>query len=471
MYIHDGATTTKAGLESTSEEMEMVQKIEVDKIRHDITKRMNRIGESARDFSWELYGEHLDEISYYYNQRVIDSDDPYMLWLDVEHAETRIDAHIEALIADGDLALDYCLNKMENGSPGVVYAAVRLLSHHKWDHGLKAVLESPNMGLPGYAKAVTDAFICGLPEEWHPVIRKMLVNENPIWKQVAADTIAIKRIPMEDELMNALNSESDEVFPTIIGALGRLRSEKARHALTRISMDKRCDETIYQACLALLRIHEKEAARLSLNREDVGGRCFLLMGLSGDDRFSSRLLKNARSKEGCEESLIALGLLGHMSYVDILIDCLETGPHSRAAALSLNLITGAELYETVFIPEPVEETPEENGLLYPSGYTQGLTVHRLTHDPDIWWNWWNWWIKNKDEYDKTVRYRFGKPLSQVELFQTLVSEKSPAFLRDLAYEERVIRYDTDMTFDIRLPVAEQRRILNRMNRKRADDGQ
>ena len=433
--------------------------MKADMIHHNMKKRLDRIGEPARDFSWDLYEEHLDEISYYYNRQVIDSDDPYMLWPDVEQTEKRIGAHIEALIGDGELALDYCLNKAEEGNPGVVYTAVRLLSHHRRNQGLMEVLENPNADLPGYAKAVADAFISYLPEEWYPVIRKMLVAENPRWKRVAADTIAVKRIPMEDELINALNSKADEVLPAIIRASGRLRIEKARHALARLSTESWCDETTYQTCLALLRIHEKDAARLMLSQQAVSGKCFLLMGLSGDDRFLSSLLKNAESKEVCEESLIALGLTGYVSNVGALIDCLGAGFHGRASALSLHMLTGAELYETVVIPDPADDNPENS---------PGLTVHRLSQNPDIWRG---WWMRNKDGFDKTVRYRLGKPLSIHGLFHILVSEKSPAFLRDLACEELVIRYDTDMTFDICLPVAEQRNILIGINKKWVDDGQ
>lgn len=445
-------------------------------IRHNITKQISRIGESAKDFSLGLYEDHLFEISYYYNQRVIDMDDPYFTWLDVEHAETRIDTHIEALKTDEKPAMDYCRMKAEKVEPGIVYATVRLLCHHMWDQGLMEILESPNTDQPNYAKAVTDAFISDLPEEWNSILRRMIISENPAWKRIAADTLAVKLIPMEDELMEALKSADPDVLPAIIRAVGRLRLEKARHILTGLSMEKTCDETVYQTCLALLRIHEKEAVRIVLERKTLGRERYLLMGLSGDDRYIPRLRKMARSEDACDESLFALFLLGDISSMDELIDCLENDCHPKAAALSLYMLTGAALYETVFISEPLDEDrlfkdeveKLHNNTMDSPLNEAGETITRLSQNPHIWRN---WWYENKRSFVEDLRYRLGKPISKEGLLQVLLSEELPSFLRDLVHEELVIRYDTALAFDTSQHVKDQRDILDVIKRKWVNHGQ
>jgi hypothetical protein len=80
-------------------------------------------------------------------------------------------------------------------------------------------------------------------------------------------------------------------------------------------------------------------------------------------------------------------------------------------------------------------------------------VNRLSENPEIWKNWWH---KNMGRFETNVSYRAGNPCSPSGIFKALECEKSPHLLRQLAYEEFVIRYDTDFYFDINMPVSEQR---------------
>ena len=53
----------------------------------------------------------------------------------------------------------------------------------------------------------------------------------------------------------------------------------------------------------------------------------------------------------------------------------------------------------------------------------------------------------------------GKPFSPACLLEALESEKSTRFVRQMAYEELVIRYDLDVPFETDMPVLQQTRAL------------
>ena len=157
---------------------------------------------------------------------------------------------------------------------------------------------------------------------------------------------------------------------------------------------------------------------------------------------------------------MALGLLGSIAMVENLTDSLSNDETAENAALALNLITGAELYEAHFIPEEIDEDAlfedelekHKKGKLYAPGEEPGETITRLSQNPETWRNWWD---ESKENYDPELRYRNGKPYSPECLIENLTSEKSPNIIRKLAYEELVIRYGIDFRFETEMFVKDQ----------------
>ncbi len=89
------------------------------------------------------------------------------------------------------------------------------------------------------------------------------------------------------------------------------------------------------------------------------------------------------------DTALAIGLIGNSSAIPNLIDSLSTNKTSENAALALNLITGADLYEDHFIPEEIDEDAlfedelekHKKGELYPPGEEPGETITRLSQNP------------------------------------------------------------------------------------------
>jgi hypothetical protein len=223
------------------------------------------------------------------------------------------------------------------------------------------------------------------------------------------------------------------------------------------------------ASLALLRIGEQKAVEYFLAAAGENSWVRIPQAISSGSSAVPIILDMARSGQADPDTLLALGLLGESSAVELLLAKL-TGDHAAPAVLALNLLTGAELYERVFIPEEVDEDelfPEELELYRqegkvptkPDGTPYGEWVTRLSQNPASWNEWWG---LSRQRFAPGVRYRNGKPFSPASLLENMQHEKSPYRIRQLAYEEMVIRYDVDFPFEANLLVNEQLRILNDM---------
>ncbi len=186
----------------------------------------------------------------------------------------------------------------------------------------------------------------------------------------------------------------------------------------------------------------------------------------GDQSIQRHALQMAESNPN-KDCLLAFGLLGDCTSVSLLISHLAEKKLADIASLSLNLITGANLIEEIFIPESIDEEDffdEEiekikNGeSLYPPGEEPGETVERISHNSE---QWKSWWSKNKLKFRQDLRYRVGKPYSPGSLIDTLDSFYLSDMTRKLVYEELVIRYNADIPFETDTLVAKQILVIDK----------
>ena len=73
----------------------------------------------------------------------------------------------------------------------------------------------------------------------------------------------------------------------------------------------------------------------------------------------------------------------------------------------------------------------------------GEEVEKLSSDPQIWREWWQ---QNQPKFVKGKRYRFGMKISPVSLVRSLHYAHADHALRELTYQELVIRYKADIHF-------------------------
>jgi uncharacterized protein (TIGR02270 family) len=433
---------------------------------HALVSRMIDLGRNARTFVSGIYSEHLEESAFLYLQRVNLLNERHRSWAELEKTEQRIQAHVDALVSGHERALEICREYSDDRDSGILYGVTRIYCRCKRIDLLKDVVGGLDYGNSDRVNAVTDALKHDLPAEWQPLLEEMLLSEENGLIGMALEVICYRRFDMEREVMGMIHRPHDEIFGLAIRATGRLRLKKSRDFLRLLfKNDQEKDFINQEICMALLRLNEKGLLTVPVDRKPRPPWVYLAMGLCGNETHVSYLNDVSQTESVCNESLLALGFLGYVSSVPVLMACLDGGPYSEAASLALHLMTGADLFEDVFIPDPIDEdtlfADEREKLrngerLYPPGKEPGITIHRVSHVGE---SWRAWWLLRKNGFEPDTAYRYGKKYSPYGVLKTIEWEHSPALLRQLAYEELVIRHDQDFGFDVTQPVKDQRNVI------------
>ncbi|MFH1146945.1 MAG: hypothetical protein V1736_04485 [Pseudomonadota bacterium] len=406
---------------------------------------------------------------------------PDLAWRDISDFEDRFEAHIDGLVVGEDLALTICREQAAKGDFGELHAAVCVFCRQKRKDLILEVLEGLDTENVEKMQAFRDALKNEFPEEWCNDFFRMLPGDDLNSIVLLSDVFGYRRMKAGSAFSRILDDIPSGALPSVIRTLGRLREEGSRPALLR-HIEHEDESVCLAAALALLRLSEPKVITDCLMKASVRNWPFLPLALGGNRSAVDTLLAQARSRAGFD-CLEALGLLGDISAVDVLLAHLNNKDLAEPAALALNLITGAELYEDAFIPdEPGEdelfegevEKLKRGGRLYPPGEQPGAVVARLSQKTE---DWSRWWTGRRSEFVSGIRYRNGKPYSPACLLENLESARSPRHVRQLAYEELVIRYGADFPFETDMPAAQQKRAISqyarwiKANGSRFHDGQ
>jgi uncharacterized protein (TIGR02270 family) len=414
------------------------------------------------DFSSEIYREHLEEISFLYEQRLSLLDNPEVGWPALQDFERRLTAHIDALVDGEDLALSLCRIQATEGDAGELHAAVRLFCRQNRIDLLREVLQRLDPEQEENVRAVIDAVKYELPAGWNHEIIQMLSGKDRSLVLFAAEVAGYRRLPARTGLLQVLERKDSATVPVLIWALGRLRERDSGALISDRFLDSETSGP--PAALALLRMGVQGTANRCLRLSSTADWPAIPLGLGGGRPSVSVLLKRASNPSA--GIITALGLLGDISAVDILLRSLCIKDLAESAAEALNLITGAGIFEEVFIPEEIgeDELLEEELEEYKKGKIPtredgtafGVHVRRLSQKQE---DWSGWWTKNKSRFSSDVRYRNGKPYSPAGLLENLQSERNPRQVRQLAYEEFVIRYGAEIPFESDMPVEKQKQAI------------
>lgn len=427
-------------------------------------------GPSGRGFRIGLYLEHLEEASFLYEQRRdVLLDDPDLAWTDLADFEERLEAHLDALVLGGGLALAVCRQQTAEGDAGELYAAVCIFCRQQRKDLMDEVVDGIDDD-DERVLAVRDALAAELPEAWEGDVIGWL-NHGDAWRQrIAAYAVGHRRLSASEPLMDALAEAAPDVLPDLLWALGRVGVTDARAPLWKYLTDDD-DAVRYAAALALLRLGGKRVVpRLATHMAVPGALWLLSISGSADHRapMQEYLVVHGPAPDG----LLALGFLGAPESVEGLIHSLQDPALAEASALGLYLLTGAVLTEEAFVPEEMgeDELFEDELEAYredelpkrPDGEPFGETVERLAQDPALWEAWWK---THGARFQPGVRYRLGEQCTPRSLVCTLQAERVPRSVRQMAYDELVIRYTIDAPFESGLPVREQRRVIADLERQ------
>jgi uncharacterized protein (TIGR02270 family) len=411
-----------------------------------------------REFTLALCEEHLDEAAFLYAQRQrILSGEAAAPWPDAKAFEERLEAHLDALSIEGELAIEACKARAASTDPGDLYAVVRVACQNHHGDLIDLVFEKLPTDNERKIIAVSRALTDEAPDDLERICEILKAHpEHPeVWAGVGADC------RLKDAWPPPQSAEPSALAPRLRFA-GRIYQRDAASELSQALSHEDADVRS-EAALALLRLERGHRVMQHCRSENFA---MIDLGLGGGPSEVCFLLQLATKGPVTDALLISLGLLGDISAFPLLIKSLGDASLSKQAAEALELITGAHLKETLFVPDPIDknelfkeelEKYQRGESPYPEGKEPGVTVDRICRNPDEW----KIWIEGeKAHFSPGIRYRNGAPLTPSCLIDNMKSESLPTYLRQLAYEELPIRYRVDFPFDTDRPTGFQEKAIN-----------
>jgi hypothetical protein len=419
------------------------------------------------DLLESLYAEHLEEISFSYDQWLGIMRDPRMNGFGFRDSEYRTEAHLDALIED-DLALSVCENRAVEGDEGECYGAARVFIRRSHYDVLERMIERMDGAETKRMKGLADA----LCHEMHGPGQEMtrwfqgdffreLFYQDPGRVRMACQVAGFYRLDTSEDLFQALQNHSadHQLVLDIFHTLGRIRPRFGVERL--LDFLENSDGRIVDGAIStLVRIGNPRLLKACMDTVSIHDWPALSLGLYGDREVLADVLSGMKGSL-TPDHMIAAGLIGDLSFIPDLVNGLDDTVLAENAALALHLITGMEMYENHFIPDVTSEndlfSDEEkdawrSGTFYKDGKISGRTVTRLSQNQDLWWGWFK---KNQTAFDREKHYRLGKPCSPQCLLEQLQSETIPDYIRQLSSDELMIRYGLDLPFETMMTVSRQ----------------
>ena len=424
---------------------------------------------SIRTFNSGLYREHLDEAAFLYDQRHAYLHDPEVNWPDLRSWEERLDAHVDALVLGDTLAAEICRQSLDDGEAGAIYAAMSVWCRQNRSADTFAALGTLDLDNDAVARAAALALCQSAPSSWRKELLQALENSRPPLTRVLARVSGYRRFGSEALLVAKLADASPAGRVEIAWALGRIGTASSVSALR--SLFESDDERVrYTAGLALMRLGDDAPLHRAIDQAWDHRWARRVLAIGGNASAARTLVAVLERGQGDPETVLAIGLLGHLPAVTPLLDLLKDDALSGPAAMALNVITGAGLHARVFVPEvfdPDELTDEER-----AAYKRDGTLPTRLGEPYGNWersplrdkaSWRAWLDENKHRFNRERRWRFGMQYAPAALMTCLRAETTPFVVRAAIYEELVVRYRLDVPFEVELSVAQQRRIIEKMD--------
>ncbi|MET1254928.1 hypothetical protein [Aliikangiella maris] len=419
------------------------------------------------EFREELYIEHLEEASFLYEKRLNWLEDDEVGWQELEEIDLAIDAHLDALIVGDQLALQTCLKQIPNADFGVLHTIVRIICRYRLVHQLTNMWGKIDLEDEDKIKAIADALKWEVSKEMLPYLISVFENQQtelyPVVTPALARCDELAQQRLAASLINAQTKDKLTLLENIYSCKHNLTNENYYHLHHYLQdSDKRI---VHQTALILIAFNDNT---LNECRSRIRQLPYLF-ALAGNEQDSQMLLNVAQNGEADADILIALGLTGIFTTVFTLIKYLEHPELSDKAALALNLITGANLYVTEHKADDVKEDElfeseldafKNNELPKNiNGLPFGVAVKKLSTNVEEWES----WLKaNQNKFFPEGCYRNGHFFSASELLNNLINNQMPTKLRQLAYNELILRYQLTIPFYVDDPIYQQQITINKI---------
>jgi uncharacterized protein (TIGR02270 family) len=399
-----------------------------------------------------IFREHLEEVSFLYERRkagLVDSD---LTAATLRELEERIEAHLDALVVGADRAWPSCREGLESGEAGEVHGVTRVCCRTDRPTELREIAQGLDWKDPPHVEAFAEALRHELPASWVPQVQQWLSAGDRDFEVALIGAVGARRLPVGPAVCELAQSVPAAAATPYLWALGQLQEARASRLFHR-HVQQPHHESGRTAAIGALRLGvpqapaylEKQAARFSWTP--------IPLALSGGMRVGPLLVRAAQAAS--VDAVLALGLHGDAGSCDALLALLGEPAVAAAAALSLHLITGAELYEDVRLqsagagdgvagPVASPASPDSTGQSSAASRQDEDSpepVHRRAQSTDLWAA---WWASNQQRFRKGVRYRLGQPFLPAAALQSALATGLPLAVRQWAADELLIRFRIDL---------------------------
>ena len=404
---------------------------------------------TADAFRTGLYLEHLEEAAALWEQR--DYDRTALAWPDLEDGDVRLEAHLDALVLGGDLALEACRRQSLSDDPGERYAALRVFCRQGRSDLVGVAMEATDPDDALALDALGESLSADLPTEWEAGAFRDL--EDPRRLRLAADLAIDRRPERARALLGALGHAPPGLRAYVVRALGHIDAGLEADLVPLLEDDD--PDVRLEAAVALARTGAADAALEAGRTDPALVPAFGIAGREGDVPWLHRVLTHHAAPAAAR----ALGLLGYAQSVPPLLDALEAG--TKEAAHALDLITGAGLEDEVAVEDVRaldERFPDERASEVEDGHRLDATERGLCTKHGPWRAWW-------DEHGRAFpagRYRLGQPVTRASLVASLEAPQVPHGVRRWIADELAARHHMALPFRPTWEVARQRAALQAM---------
>ena len=419
------------------------------------------VSQTAIDaFNEDLYSEHLEEAAFLYEQRQALVFDPELTWLDLEHYEQRFAAHLDALSEGGHPALKICLARALEGEPEELHTALCLFCRtNQFDLLIKAC-NYADLANKHIQQAIYTALFYTCPSIFYSRLERYATQTNPAFAPVFIKMVGLLRLHRYAGFLKAHIKEKS-CYIALIESFGQLANGSSVPWLSQILKESEDEQVKNKVAFSLLRCGSR---RFLKELTSPFPRWALLpIALSGQLELAHQLLQNPQSSP---DYIQAVGFLWYPSTLPFLIGSLTQ--FGEASARALNLLTGANLFEEIFIEE--EDDPDllldgEEQAPKRDKESRGEWITRNSQDPHTWKT---WWASHQGQFESSKRYRNGSPFGAAHLRDYLLLEQSPNWARQYVALELLLQFREDVLFDLEQTINRQRQLIHTLMAKPQD---
>lgn len=375
----------------------------------------------------DILEEHMEEADFLWQQRKNALTDRVYNLTDMAELEERLLAHLDGLVLGEKEAWKLLEPTLSSGGEGEVFTAAFVALDSRVSTMIDLVNKTFSEAEGDVLNGICYAYKHTMNSEVENILCPLLDSDNGLILAASIDSLSFRRNSIDaNKLQTFLSNKDPKIVTATLKAIRRLRVSQLREDVERLLENEIIEvriEAIKTGLLLGSRKTLEACRRMIIKRIEGTDQLIEYPGLMGqpDD---VNILMNALKEPGLVRNAVtALGLLGNISTIELLIQCAADPKLSRLAGESLSIITGVDLGKEKLVAEKPQE-PKESSL------TEEEEEEFVT-DPDEDLPYPDaeklnaWWRSNAAKFDKRVRYRNGKPYDKQVLIEILRNGNLP----------------------------------------------